>query len=421
MATRAENSGSESNCVSRSPDAAHPTKYEQRSLVDNFDAACAATPFPSHSAVADPCIPAEQHAHLVRNSDGIVLLAPRATSHITQQSRPVIAAALQSALHLAAGSPPPPPPARDSAIIISSDSTESQPPNCDDSAPHDGLTDVLSNTPPSASKKQNESFFALLGKPPFVPMEDLKTFTWDKSLSKKVLEEVVEEARRMKGASMSASTSGGARPSPWGVGSLSELVSPPKEPVDTVVLFAQQEAAASTMLRDLRAAHVKLRKLASSFRPGEAPVWALIAQRDGKLKPEAAAEMARARVAAAAAAAVMREAAEAERAAAASSMSSLDTDLTSSSHPTFLATSASASAASPLKYGSPSGGLARDFSNLTVSPSSKFANSSSVPILSHSRYPHLLHPPHHLSNANAKPLQKKRVSFAEGTIFHQKR
>lgn len=77
--------------------------------------------------------------------------------------------------------------------------------------------------------------------------------------------------------------------------------------LDMVVPAAQQEAAAASVLKDVRASHARLRKSASSFRNGQTPVWALLAQRQGKLKPEAAAEMARARMAAATAAAVMRE------------------------------------------------------------------------------------------------------------------
>lgn len=430
MASHAETSDSETSYASNSADALHSGKVKELSLVEKFDAACAATPQPNYSKVAHPSIPVEQHPYLVRNSDGIILLAPRATLNDPKYSRLGIAAALQSALRLAAGSTPAPvlQSANENAV-----STADQSP---DPSPESSLSDNPQLDPTSKSssslsnnKKSNESFWTLLGRPPFTPLAELESFTWENSLSKRVIERFVEEANRKKSASTSSSDQQEAtnnhsfakenKQAIENSDSNSKLPAPLHEPVDNDVLFAQQEAAASTILKDIRAAHVKLRKSASSFRPGEAPVWALLAQKDGKLKPEAAAEMARARVAAAAAAAVMREAADAERASAASS-TQIHTNLSPSLRSASLVTSASASAALP-SYGSQPGGLKRDYSNGFASRlRPPIANSSSVPALSNSEYNAPVLPPHHPSYVNTKPVTKKRVTFAEGTIFHQR-
>lgn len=423
MATRAETSNSEATCAPAAAGASNSKRISEPSLVERFDAACAATPQPNYSKVADPSIPTEQHPYLVRNSDGIILLAPRAILKNLQNSHLGIAAALQSALHLAAGSTP-----SSLSHINNEESVSGQnqsQPSCIEEGTSENLPlGTTSVAISSSSKKQNESFFALLGKPPFIPLEELESFTWENSLSKRVIERFVNEASRKRAASSSnseqevttndpSSSSKEGRQAIQKPESISDIVAQPEKPVDTIVLFAQQEAAASAILRDIRASHAKLRKSASSFRPGEAPVWALLAQKDGKLKPEAAAEMARARVAAAAAAAVMREAATAEHASAASS-TSMPTGMLPPSHSAPIAASGAPS------NGSHSGDHRREHPNGHTTSHLRSSLSSSVPIVPRSEYNFSTLAPHQLEHANAKPRRKKRVSFAEGTIFHHK-
>lgn len=430
MDFRAKTSDSKASYAQNSADALHSEQVEQLSLVEKFDAACAATPQPNYSKVADPSIPIEQHPYLVRNSDGIILLAPRATLNDAKHSRLGIAAALQSALHLAAGSTPNPVLQSANENAVSSTKQSPNPPVASASGLSDNpqLDTPSKSSSSSNSKKSNESFWTLLGRPPFTPLEELESFTWENSVSKRVIERFVE-ANRKKSASLSTpeqqettnnhSLSKENKQATENSESNSKLEAPLHEPVDTVVLSAQQEAAASSILRDIRAAHVKLRKSASSFRPGEAPVWALLAQKDGKLKPEAAAEMARARVAAAAAAAVMREAADAERASAAPT-TQIHANLSPPLRSESLVTSASAPAALT-SYGSKPGGVKREYSNGLASRfRPPIANSSSVPAQSNSEYNAPALPPHHPSHVNTKPLPKKRVTFAKGTIFHQR-
>lgn len=158
---------------------------------------------------------------------------------------------------------------------------------------------------PSASSDTSSlpqtSLLELLGKPRFTPDPRLSNFTWGSSHAKRVLDAFNTETERVERARAAGSPPTRKRPS-------APTTPGRAPPVDAVQLGAQEEAAASVVLRDVRAANARLRR--TTYRPAETPVWAIVAQRGGKLKPEAAAEMARARVAAAAAAAVMREADE---------------------------------------------------------------------------------------------------------------
>lgn len=208
--------------------------------------------------------------------------------------------------------------------------------------------------------------------------------------------------------------------------------------LDMVVLAAQQEAAAASILKDVRATHSRLRKSASSFRNGQTPVWALLAQRQGKLKPEAAAEMARARMAAATAAAVMRD------------MNANDSESQSESHsqpqslpqPQFqsLSKSKSQSQSVALALSQQSRSLShpplhdlfehpddlephQDFMNEYVSPTYRSLSDRVNYALNMRRPPNRLIRPASLEvpTPRARSIEKKNVSFAEGTVFHMKK
>lgn len=164
--------------------------------------------------------------------------------------------------------------------------------------------------------------------------------------------------------------------------------------IDTVVLGAQQEAAASAVLRDIRRARAK----PPAARPGDTPVWALVAARGAaKLKPEAAAEMARARMAAATAAAVMRDAAKANDGDSDQTPKQQQSQSTPSVQPLF-ADDDLAQHDFMREYMSPKA------PNSTADAARRRRPSSDI-----------------LSPRPKGAMDKKSVSFVEGTIFHTKK
>lgn len=262
------------------------------------------------------------------------------------------------------------------------------------------------------------SFLELIEAPSFMPLPSLLSFDWPSSTAKKVLDRFNEHARSTPPSSPTSSPTSSVS----GTATAATLtshpkasshpapLSPPAPPVDTVVLAAQQEAAANSVLRDVRAAHVRSRKSTSSFRKGETPVWALLAQRGGKLKPEAAAEMARARIAAAAAAAVMRDA-DADHAPANQNRPFSNDPLS----PTPIN--------SRMPYISEMAENDQDFLHQFESP--RFLSSSHLPEARlNLRPPQRAPRPSSVDVTTSRfshAVSKKRVVFAEGTIFHEKK
>lgn len=379
------------------PAGADPSRIcHNLSIVSRFDAACAAIPCPTLTTTDESLsLPREHRRFLVQNSSGTVLLSPHVTSTESdaQVSRDTITGALQSALHL----------------ISCTNSQTPQHAQHDESSFTERLPQQLSEQESAGVSKSDSKLLMLLGRPPFVPLQELTTLTWENSLSKKVLENFIDKTCRTKDAppaSISAIPDDRlAGPIPQIVPSSSLQASANKQalpPLDIVVFTAQQEAAASTMLRDIRAAHARLRKSASTFRQGEAPVWALLAQRGGKLKPEAAAEMARARIAAAEAAAVMR-------------------DVASSKSSVSGASDPASALLSPLPSSQADG---REFSREHISPQLRptITSARSLPSMNNLKGPSAASTSLHFGNENASavPARKKRVSFANDVIFQQK-
>lgn len=188
-----------------------------------------------------------------------------------------------------------------------------------------GDDDVDGTLPSSAFPEHSEddplvaktSFASLAGLPEVDP-PDINAFTWEGSLSKQALDEFVdgwhEECQEREREEAAEAAAAMARAAAAGAGRSRQPRAP--RPVvkrrysfnaDAVVWAAQEEAAAAAVLRELRANLGKLRKGSSKAPHESSAVWAMLKEGKGKMKPEAAAEMARAKVAAAAAAAAMRE------------------------------------------------------------------------------------------------------------------
>lgn len=171
---------------------------------------------------------------------------------------------------------------------------------------------------PHPHPDSNLSFCALNGFPEFHP-PDIDGFTWENSLSKQAIDDFLSgwQAEREAQDRLDAEDAAAAmaRAAAAGAGRSRTQPRAPRPVVkrrysfnaDPVVWAAQEDAAASAVLKDLRASLGKLRKGSSKAPHESSAIWTLVKDGKGKLKPEAAAEMARAKVAAAAAAAAMRE------------------------------------------------------------------------------------------------------------------
>lgn len=147
----------------------------------------------------------------------------------------------------------------------------------------------------------------------------LQSFTWGSSCAREIVYSFSQQSREKRlahlelrraeveralalAAAASARCTAGPNPSANARGELGQM----RASDDLVLWMAQEDAAASSVLRELRVLQSRARK-GSARGPFDAgSIWGLLAPRSSKMKPQAAAEMARARVAAAAAAAAMR-------------------------------------------------------------------------------------------------------------------
>lgn len=269
-------------------------QQQHQSLAKRFAALCTeanattTSPFPSSPAL--PSLTAKQSHYLARNPAGEVYLTPDAISAAEGPDRPSVLAAFRAALADAYG---------------------------DDNVEGTLSSPAFQHLSEEEDLTANESFMSLAG----LPERDLPQitgFTWEGSVSQQAVNEFVagwheerEEREREEAAEAAAAM---ARAAAAGAGRSRQPRAP--RPVakrrysfnaDPVVWAAQEDAAAAAVLRELRASLGKLRKGSSKAPHESSAVWALLKEGKGKLKPEAAAEMARAKVAAAAAAAAMRE------------------------------------------------------------------------------------------------------------------
>lgn len=264
---------------------------------------------------SDPALPGltpDEARFLTRNADGEVYMTPDAVAASSGELRPAVLSAFRKALVHAFGNDP--------RAVAAAAALER---NCN--------TDPETNSPPMhgadfAARKRKEcadaasmTFAELMGIEKFVPVQELATFSWAESQSRVALEqfntaveterkarEVQEEAEAQK--AMARAAAAGARSTQQ---LRAKLPAPtnhfPSYSLDPVVWAAQQESAAAAVLKELRTNLSKMKKGSSKTSSESSPIWALLSQRNSKLKPEAAAEMARAKIAAAAAAAAMRE------------------------------------------------------------------------------------------------------------------
>lgn len=364
-------------------------------LADKFAAACERTPCPTFSPAQLPSATKEELQFLTQNSAGEILVSSESVHNCTLENRDVMTNAIQKVLQHVA-------------------------------SPHGSFSN---NQKRKTHRQSSQLSFAELLKDDRIsvsPMSSLSSFTWDNSKSAAVLEEATREIQTKtaskgidgnESALLSMSTNmlpHLPNDSAANIRTNDSILDSDPPTLDLVVLAAQEEAVASAVLKEVRTNHARLRKSSSSFSNGQTPVWALLAQRGGKLKPEAAAEMARARVAAATAAAVMRDAFEAE---------SKDQSHSSPTESHGRQRCLNAPSSLPgLDDISDYADHDHDFLHEYQSPRYRppFQTSSSK-----SRLSNLNHPPRPLSVSDTTPrskaLEKKRVSFVEGTIFHTKK
>lgn len=131
-------------------------------------------------------------------------------------------------------------------------------------------------------------------------MKDFVSWSEERFRVQRGLEELEKEAARARAAAAKRrSTVSGA--------DVPGTAKQSAETVDPVLWAAQEEAFAASALRNLRSQYSKTRKTMSRAAAEGNSLWSFLVPRASKLSPEAAAEMARARIAAAAAAAAMRE------------------------------------------------------------------------------------------------------------------
>lgn len=233
----------------------------EESLLERFKRICSTTPLPNYEPAKLDGATEEELEYLVQNDAGEIFLSPKAIWKNDPETRPIIKSAMRKALQFA-------------YQIHGLEMPEYHPPQ-----------------PSQEPDPPTTSFRAALGLPEWQRMEKYINFTWATSESKKALDDFNAETGRIRVEREAKEAAEEA--------AVMARVNPPKKPrpqkqvvhEDPVVWAAQEEAAASSVLRELRAR-------------GKKGLWG---SRSTKLKPEAAAEMARARVAAAAAAAVMRD------------------------------------------------------------------------------------------------------------------
>lgn len=166
------------------------------------------------------------------------------------------------------------------------------------------------------------------------PPVELNKFLWKKSQSRQT---VIDFGRRVRehraelevlarsGAeqAIAAATAASARPREDGEGLLPSVTKPPSARSDDPVRWiAQEEAAVGQALRAVRTISQKRARKGGNSKIGanangapseESSIWNFLMPKSGKLRPEAAAEMARAKIAAAAAVKKMMEDKEEKR------------------------------------------------------------------------------------------------------------
>lgn len=274
------------------------------SLAERFSRLCAEIPITSPSSTGKPSLPGlpPEHArYLSRNPDGELYMTAEAVSDAEGPNRSAVISAFRAALAHAYGD----------------DDVEGTKPGSIFPDSHSDATEHAAGTP-SVGSDIRPSFCAMGGQPEFEP-PDIQGFTWDNSLSKQTMDQFVsgwraarESQERLDAEEAAVAM---ARAAAAGAGRSRANPRPSSSPPprrysfnpDSVVWAAQEEAAAAAVLRELRSNLGKLRKGSSKAPHESSAIWTLVKDGKGKLKPQAAAEMARAKVAAAAAAAAMRE------------------------------------------------------------------------------------------------------------------
>lgn len=233
------------------------------SLATLFEQACATTPLALYSPAELDAPMSPERELLVQNASGEIFLSAEAVWRREQHGIDAIRSAMHLALSFCQSSSSSPPPPPIDATIHANLTTN-----------HDATTDSIDNHVPSAPP----SYLQSLGHARFVATTQLTSLTWATSESRRHLHEFAMQCPP--------------------VATPSTVVAPPRASVDAAPAWGAAEGgAAAAVSRDVRAL------LARRAGP-TAWAWPPPTRR---LKPEAAAEMARARVAAAAAAAVMRE------------------------------------------------------------------------------------------------------------------
>lgn len=290
-----------------------PPEARTESLSAQFERLCAAgKPQPVTNEPALPTLTREEARFLTRNADGEVYMTPEAVADATGKHRPEVLSAFRKALVHAFGDDPSA--AAAAAVIDASANTSA-----------DSIT-LPENSAQDAERKRSDcseaasmTFAQLVGIDDFVPRQELATFSWSASHAKTTLDnfnaklEAEREARRAEEAveakrAMERAAAAGARTThPTRQQAQADADRQQNITLDPVVWAAQEDAAASSVLREIRTGLSKMRKGSSRAPPDGSPVWTLLAHKSSRLKPEAAAEMARAKIAAAAAAAAMRE------------------------------------------------------------------------------------------------------------------
>lgn len=269
---------------------------EGESLADRFARVCAITPLPKNQPAQLPGATEEELRYLLQNDAGEIFMSPDAIWENNEQTRPIIRSAMHKALrHVCRGHDVDILPTDEYMQQLADQSQKEKPPpresGSDANEKHENNEEDLQIYDENGKRR---SCASILGLPEFTPVKELRTLTWANSEAKKVIDEFNAETERIR-------TERAAKEAAEEAALMAQVPEADKKetPVpekpsaasdDPVVWAAQEEAAVSSAVRDLRARNKK-------------SLWG---SKSSKMKPEAAAEMARARVAAAAAAAVMR-------------------------------------------------------------------------------------------------------------------
>lgn len=255
-----------------SPSTTSSTSISNLSLSERFSKACREVPPPKWNPSSHDTATPSQRTFLVENSSGILLLSPIASKQPCEASR----SAARLAIEIAAGSSQKP-----SSIQSPSRHEEGVKQNSRFKLP------LLSDTPPSVCKS-------------------LQSFEWQGSLSESLLtkhhEKILQERKAKEETDGKELENGKAAIAT----KLKPASKESEKKLDPILWAAQEASAGVSLLREIRTAARSKKPTPRSPLDGSI-VWSLLSSKAGRLKPEAAAEMARARFAAAEAAKVMRE------------------------------------------------------------------------------------------------------------------